>query len=100
MIQVILNALDFPDAELSILIVDDPEIATLNGQYLHREGPTNVIAFPMLEGDFPDISPQLLGEVVVSIDTAQKEADIAGIHVDLADAGVVADVDPCGSAPA
>ena len=82
MIQVILNALDFPDAELSILIVDDPEIATLNGQYLHREGPTNVIAFPMLEGDFADISPQLLGDVVVSMDTAQKEADIAGIHVD------------------
>jgi probable rRNA maturation factor len=82
MIQAILNALGFPDAELSILIVDDPEIVKLNRQYLHREGPTNVIAFPMLEGDFAHISPQLLGDVVVSMDTAQKEADIAGIHVD------------------
>lgn len=82
MIQAILNALGFPDAELSILIVDDPEIEKLNGQYLHRHGPTNVIAFPMQEGDFADISPQLLGDVVVSMDTAQKEADIAGIHVD------------------
>jgi probable rRNA maturation factor len=82
MIQAILNALGFPDAELSILIVDDPEIEKLNREYLHREGPTNVIAFAMQEGDFAHISPQLLGDVVVSMDTAQKEADIAGIHVD------------------
>jgi len=82
MIQAILNALGFPDTELSILIVDDPEIEKLNGKYFNREGPTNVIAFPMQEGDFTHISPQLLGDVVVSIDTAHKEAEISGIHVD------------------
>jgi len=82
MIQAILNALDFPDTELSILIVDDPEIEKLNRKYLNREGPTNVIAFPMQEGDFTHISPQLLGDVVVSMDTAHKEAEISGIHVD------------------
>ena len=82
MIQAILNTLDFPDTELSILIVDDPEIEKLNRKYLNREGPTNVIAFPMQEGDFTHISPQLLGDVVVSMDTAHKEAEISGIHVD------------------
>ncbi len=82
MTQAILNALGFPDAELSILIVDDREIEKLNKKYLHREGPTNVIAFPMQEGDFKHISPQLLGDVVVSMDTAQKEAKTGGIHVD------------------
>ena len=82
MIQAILNALDFPDTELSILIVDDPEIEKLNRKYLNREGPTNVIAFPMQEGDFTHISPQLLGDVVVSMDTAHKEAEISGIHAD------------------
>ncbi|RLC30572.1 MAG: rRNA maturation RNase YbeY [Deltaproteobacteria bacterium] len=82
MIQVILNALDFPDAELSILLVDDSEIEELNRKYLNREGPTNVIAFPMQEGDFAHISPQLLGDVVVSVDTARKEAETGGIHVD------------------
>jgi probable rRNA maturation factor len=35
--SVILNALDYPDAELSILIVDDQQIAQLNRQYLNRE---------------------------------------------------------------
>jgi len=49
---------------------------------LHRDGPTNVIAFPMLEGDFPHITPQLLGDVVISADTAQKEARWSRITVE------------------
>ena len=76
--QAILNALDCPDGELSLLIVDDAGIAELNQEYLNREGPTNVIAFPMREGKFSEISPQLLGDVVVSVDTARREAEIAG----------------------
>ncbi|MBW2517933.1 MAG: rRNA maturation RNAse YbeY, partial [Deltaproteobacteria bacterium] len=55
--RAILNALDYLDAELSILIVDDQQIARLNQQYLNREGPTNVIAFAMQEGPFTDITP-------------------------------------------
>mgnify|MGYP003565357151 CR=1 FL=1 len=77
--SVILNALDCPEAELSILIVDDQKIAQLNHQYLNREGPTNVIAFSMRQGPFSDIAPNLLGDVVISADTAQQEAKIAGI---------------------
>ena len=77
--QAILNALDYPDAELSIVLVDDPQIATLNQDYLNRSGPTNVIAFPMREGDYPDISPNLLGDVVISVDTAEREAHAAMI---------------------
>ena len=75
----ILNALGYPDAELSILIVDDQQIAQLNHQYLNREGPTNVIAFPMNQGPFSDIVPSLLGDVVISADTAHREAQSAGI---------------------
>lgn len=80
--QGILNDLAFPDAELSILLVDDAEIEKLNRRYLHREGPTNVIAFPMQEGAFANISPQLLGDVVVSMDTAVREARGMEIHPD------------------
>ena len=79
--RVILNALDFPDGELSILIVDDQQIADLNLTYLNRKGPTNVIAFPMREGQFNEITPNLLGDVVISIDTAQQEAEAAGISL-------------------
>jgi probable rRNA maturation factor len=71
--------LDCPEAELSILIVDDQQIAQLNHQYLNREGPTNVIAFPMRQGPFSDIAPNLLGDVVISADTAEREAKSAGI---------------------
>jgi len=68
-----------PDGELSISIVDDTAIAKLNKKYLNREGPTNVLAFPMREGDFSTINSDLLGDVVISIDTVKKEGDLAEI---------------------
>ena len=73
-VKVILGALDCPDGEISILIVDDTQIEKLNRKYFNRSGPTNVIAFPMREGEFSHLSPQLLGDVVISTDTAAKEA--------------------------
>ena len=72
--KAILNALECPEGELSILIVDDAQIARINKTYLGRSGPTNVIAFPMTEGQFGDINPNLLGDVVISLDTAAREA--------------------------
>ncbi len=71
--------MECPEGELSIFIVDDQHIAKFNKKYLNREGPTNVIAFPMQEGDFSGIAPYLLGDVVISIDTAMKEGKAAGI---------------------
>lgn len=76
--QAILNALGCPNGELSLLIVDDPQIERLNKEYLRRNGPTNVIAFPMQTGEFADIAPQLLGDVVISIETAAREGEMAG----------------------
>jgi probable rRNA maturation factor len=71
--------LEFPDGEISILLVDDPQIATLNQKYLDRQGPTNVIAFAMREGEFSHLSPHLLGDVVISMDTAAREAQEADL---------------------
>ncbi|MGD9238565.1 MAG: rRNA maturation RNase YbeY [Desulfobacterales bacterium] len=76
-----LNALDYPDAELSILIVDDQQIAQFNRDYLNRKGPTNVIAFPMRAGQFSEITPSLLGDVVISADTAHREGQGAGFSM-------------------
>ncbi len=67
------------DIELSILIVDDDQMAELNETYLGRSGPTNVMAFPMREGPFADINSNLLGDVVISLDTACREAEAEGI---------------------
>jgi probable rRNA maturation factor len=77
--KAILSALDNPNGELSILIVDNSQIAALNKEYLKREGPTNVIAFPMQQGDFAEVSPQLLGDVVISIERAYQEGRMTGI---------------------
>jgi len=79
--QAILDVLEYPEKELSVVLLDDPQIADLNQTYLKREGPTNVIAFPMQEGEYTDISPDLLGDVVISLDTAAREGRMAGIDV-------------------
>ena len=71
--------MDFPEGEISILLLDDPQIAILNQQYLNRQGPTNVIAFAMREGEFSHLTPQLLGDVVISMDTAAREAEAADL---------------------
>ena len=76
--QTILSALGSPDSELSIVITDDADIAELNETYLNHIGPTNVISFPMQEGEFSGVSPLLLGDVVISADTALKEGEEAG----------------------
>jgi len=61
------------------LLTDDPTIAELNQRYLGRTGPTNVIAFPMHEGPYGDINPHLLGDVVISTETTQRQAQEAGL---------------------
>lgn len=67
--------------ELSIVLTDDPEIRQLNATYRGIDKPTNVLSFPMQEGEFSDITPGLLGDVVISCDTAQREAQSAGISL-------------------
>jgi probable rRNA maturation factor len=70
--------LGYPEAELSLLLVDDAEITVLNREYLGRGRPTNVISFPMQEGPFGEVSPNLLGDVVISVETVAAEADQGG----------------------
>lgn len=58
-------------------LVDDDTIADINRTYLQRSGPTNVISFSMQEGAFGEVNPHLLGDVVISADTAWREAEAA-----------------------
>lgn len=62
------------EAELSILITDDEEIWSLNHTYRGVDRPTDVLSFSQLEGEGPGTAPQLLGDVVISSETAQKQA--------------------------
>jgi probable rRNA maturation factor len=69
-----------PDAELSILLVDDAQIRDLNRRHLGRSKPTNVLAFSMREGEFPTLHPQLLGDLVISVETAQRQSKRFGLN--------------------
>lgn len=70
----ILRAADRGDDELSIALVDDAEIALLNGQYRDRPRATDVLSFSLLEGEHADRSGGMLGDVVVSLETAERQA--------------------------
>ncbi len=74
MAEMILSDLGCHGSELSLLLVDDEEITQLNRQYLSRNHPTNVLAFSMREGEDNHLHPALLGDVVISTETAQREA--------------------------
>src|SRR5690606_24243610 len=65
-----------PDVALSVTIVGDRRIAALHRDYLGVPGPTDVISFPLADDDDEPLpgAPALLGEVVVSADTAAREA--------------------------
>jgi rRNA maturation RNase YbeY len=66
--------LDFPDAELSLTLVNDPAMARFNQTIMQRPGPTNVIAVPLKGGPFPKIQSQMLGDVIISLETTRRQA--------------------------
>ena len=66
--------LDCSDKEISLLFVDDDSIREINKEYLSRDYSTNVISFSLNEGDFGDINPDLLGDIIISVETALRDA--------------------------
>jgi probable rRNA maturation factor len=65
--------------ELSVTIVGDRTIRTINRDYLAKDYPTNVISFSLQEGDHGGINPLALGDVIISADTATREAEEGGL---------------------
>ncbi|MGQ9646381.1 MAG: rRNA maturation RNase YbeY [Thermodesulfobacteriota bacterium] len=78
--QRILADLALHDAELSILLVNDAQIRGLNRLYLKKDKPTNILAFPMRAGEYPTLHPHLLGDLVISVETAQRQCKRFGLH--------------------
>jgi probable rRNA maturation factor len=69
-----LEAIGREDAELSIMLCDDETIHELNRDYRKKDRPTDVLSFAMQEGEGGDLHPGLLGDVVISVDTARRQA--------------------------
>lgn len=66
--------------ELTICFSDDAEITTFNTQYRQKNQPTDVLAFASLETPFQNgvdfrEEPLYLGDLIISVETAQKQAE-------------------------
>lgn len=82
-----LSALALPQHELSLLLTDDSLIHELNRSHRGKDRPTDVLAFPLAWDDLPPATvaggvsalgagaqPVLLGDVVISLETAKRQA--------------------------
>ena len=70
----LLKIMDSANKEISISFVDDNTIKQLNNHYLQRDHSTNVLSFSLQEGEYGNINPHILGDIVISTETAQRDA--------------------------
>lgn len=73
------------NTEVSVLLTDDARIAELNNQYREMDGPTDVLSFSQLEGEdepIPGVEENVLGDVVISVETARRQAEQQGHTLD------------------
>ena len=82
-----LKAHDAETCEVSVLLTDDIDMRQLNREYRDIDAPTDVLAFSMREGEDGDLNPGLLGDLVVSLETAARQAStregLSGVCGDL-----------------
>jgi probable rRNA maturation factor len=74
--------------ELSLRLTTDAEIQELNAQFRQKDQPTDVLAFAALEVDAPGVEltdePLYLGDIIISVETAQKQAQDHALEQELA----------------
>ncbi len=69
-----IDLLQLQKMEVSFLLTDDARIHELNKVYRHKDKPTDVLAFAMREGEHGALAGDVLGDVIVSIPTARRQA--------------------------
>lgn len=77
----LLSALDETESELTVSLVDDAEMRRLNRDYRGKDRPTDVLAFAMREGVRVAGDEPVLGDVVISLDSAACQARRHGLSV-------------------
>ena len=80
-----LAAAGCPDATVCLSLSDDAELHALNLQYADEDHATDVLSFAQQEapaGFGPPPDPDLLGDIVISIDTAERQARQHGHGLD------------------
>lgn len=69
-----LRAIGRPRAELSLSLVDDAAMGALNAAHRGKDGPTDVLSFSLLEGAYSEHRGALLGDVVIDVEQAARQA--------------------------
>ena len=69
-----MRSIGLPEAELSILFIGDRAMRTLNRRYRDKDETTDVLSFSLREGRFPLIQPHMLGDIVISLPVAARQA--------------------------
>ena len=76
----------YDPAEISVTFVDNEQIRELNAQYRNKDTSTDVLSFPMGEDGVYDINhdtgAKILGDIVISMETAQEQAERYGHGLD------------------
>jgi probable rRNA maturation factor len=70
----LLHILGEARAELTVSLVSDAEIRELNREHRHTDRSTDVLAYAMREGVQAPGDAWLLGDVVISVETAARQA--------------------------
>lgn len=71
----LLHLLRLESSEVSVVLMGDAEMASYNLQYRKKQGPTNVLSFPATLTDDGFVIPEAeLGDILISVDTARREA--------------------------
>jgi probable rRNA maturation factor len=81
-VAAVLREIGRSDAEISLHMVDDAEIAALNDEHRGKPTATDVLSFSLVEGDHSDFRGVLLGDVVIGIETAERQARRGGRDLD------------------
>jgi probable rRNA maturation factor len=63
-----------PGAQVTVLLVGDRAMRALNRRWRGKDAPTDVLAFSQREGEGGGLHPELLGDVVISVATALRQA--------------------------
>ncbi|MDB4942452.1 MAG: Metal-dependent hydrolase YbeY, involved in rRNA and/or ribosome maturation and assembly [Labilithrix sp.] len=73
-----IRLLQLDKSEVSFTLTDDQTIHDLNRTYRHKDRPTDVLAFAMHEGEYGALAGHVLGDVIVSVPTARRQAEERG----------------------
>ena len=78
----VLDACGAAEAELSLYVCGDRRMMELNSSWRGRAGTTDVLAFAQREGQGASLAGNLLGDVVICLDQARRQAEEQGVALE------------------